>query len=115
MVTTPDQVWGRSSYVPNPNLRTGTAFGGQVTFPYAYDGVYQRLVRKYFRLAGIEDAGIHILRKTAGALLIQAGVDIYRVSKFLGHSSVGVTERHYVDLLSNDYEDMSKVLEKIIG
>ena len=51
------------------------------------------------------------MRKTAGALLIQAGIDIYKVSKFLGHSSVTVTEKHYVDLLKQDYVDISNIIE----
>ena len=80
-------------------------------FPFAYDGVYEKIVRKYYRLAGIFDADLHTLRKTAGALLIQAEVDIYRVSKFLGHSSVTVTERHYVDLLRQDYLDIAQIIE----
>ena len=82
-----------------------------VPFPYAYDGVYQMIVRKYFRLAGIQNASLHTLRKTAGARLIQANVDIYRVSKFLGHSSVTVTERHYVDLLRENYQDIAQISE----
>ena len=49
--------------------------------------------------------------KSAGARLIQANVDIYRVSKFLGHSSVTVTERHYVDLLRENYQDIAKISE----
>lgn len=81
-------------------------------FPYSYDGVYEMIVRKYYPLAGIQDANLHTLRKTAGAHLIQAGVDIYRVSKFLGHSSVTVTERHYVDLLSEDYQEISEMMDR---
>ena len=80
-------------------------------FPFAYDGVYEKIVRKYYPLAGIFEADLHTLRKTAGALLIQADVDIYRVSKFLGHSSVTVTERHYVDLLKQDYQDIARIME----
>ena len=79
-------------------------------FPFAYDGVYEKLVRKYYPLAGIIGANLHNLRKTSGGLLIQAGKDIYRVSKFLGHSSVVVTEKHYVDLLRDDYQDMARAL-----
>ena len=52
----------------------------------------------------------HTLRKTCGSLLVQNGVDIYRVSKWLGHSSVSVTEQHYIDLLKKDYEDISLLL-----
>ena len=81
-------------------------------FPYTYSAVSQALSRKLFVKAKIADANLHTLRKTAGALLIQAGVDIYRVSKFLGHSSVKVTEQHYVDLLRSDYSDMSTILER---
>jgi len=86
--------------------------GERAPFPYTYSTVSQALSRKLFHKAKIPDANLHTLRKTAGALLIQAGVDIYRVSKFLGHSSVKVTEQHYVDLLQSDYSDMSTILER---
>ncbi|MEA3288253.1 MAG: tyrosine-type recombinase/integrase [Candidatus Marinimicrobia bacterium] len=76
-----------------------------------YSAVSQSLSRRLFHSAEIPDANLHTLRKTAGARLIQKGVDIYRVSKFLGHSSVKVTEKHYVDLLEVDYQDMSALLE----
>jgi len=82
-----------------------------VPFPFTYYEVYRQIVRKYFPQAGIFEADLHTLRKTAGALLIQEGVDIYRVSKFLGHSSVTVTERHYVDLLKQDYQDLARIME----
>lgn len=36
---------------------------------------------------------------------------IYKVSKFLGHSSVTVTEKHYFDLLKQDYVDISMIME----
>ena len=71
-------------------------------------------MKKYYKRAGIKNANLHTLRKTAGALLIQQGVDIYRVSRFLGHSSVVVTERHYIDLLQKEYSDMTAALENAI-
>ena len=86
--------------------------GERAPFPYTYSAVSQALSRKLFHTAKMPDANLHTLRKTAGALLIQGGVDIYRVSKFLGHSSVKVTEQHYVDLLQADYADMSSILER---
>jgi len=52
----------------------------------------------------------HALRRTAGAWLILGGVDIYRVSKWLGHSSVVVTEKYYVDILPQDYHNSSNFL-----
>ena len=78
-------------------------------FDISGDRVY-RLIKKYYRIAEIANADVHTLRKTCGSLLIQNGVDIYRVSKWLGHSTVAVTERHYVDLLSSEYEDLALLL-----
>ena len=83
-------------------------------FPFRYEYVYSRIVKKYYKRSGIKNANLHTLRKTAGALLIQQGVDIYRVSRFLGHSSVVVTERHYTDLLQKEYSDMTAALENAI-
>jgi integrase/recombinase XerD len=84
-------------------------------FPYNHDYVYSRIVRKYYDRVDINNANLHTLRKTAGALLIQQGVDIYRVSRFLGHASVTVTERHYVDLLQDDYTVMSESIESALN
>jgi len=83
-------------------------------FPYKYEYVYSRIVRKYYKRVGIKDTGLHSLRKTAGALLVQSGISIYGVSKFLGHSSVTVTERHYADLVQRNYAEMSEALDKAI-
>lgn len=49
--------------------------------------------KKVIRKLNIDDAvHFHTLRHTYATHLIQAGVNIYDVSKFLGHSSVVVTE-----------------------
>ncbi len=53
---------------------------------------------------------IHDLRRTCGAWLIQEGVDIYRVSKYLRHSSVTVTEKYYVDILPSDLTDIASIM-----
>lgn len=44
----------------------------------------------------------HTLRHTFGTRWLQAGGDIYKLSKILGHASVAVTEAHYVHLLKED-------------
>ena len=65
--------------------------------------------RKLAKLAGIKTK-VHDLRRTCGAWLIQSGVDIYQVSKYLRHSSVVVTEKHYIDILPSD---MSGIANKM--
>ncbi|MEO8256233.1 MAG: tyrosine-type recombinase/integrase [Acidobacteriota bacterium] len=44
----------------------------------------------------------HAMRHTFGTRWLQAGGDIYKLSKILGHSSVAVTEAHYAHLLKED-------------
>ena len=44
----------------------------------------------------------HTLRHTFGTRRLQAGGDIYKLSRILGHSSVAVTEAHYAHLLKDD-------------
>jgi integrase/recombinase XerD len=44
----------------------------------------------------------HVLRHTYGTRWLQAGGDIYKLSRILGHASVSVTEAHYVHLLKDD-------------
>jgi len=70
------------------------------------------MAEKYFKLANIENASLHTLRKTCGSILVQQGLDIYRVSKWLGHSSVAVTEKHYIDLLQSEYQDMATIISQ---
>ena len=111
---------GISRYVPMTptvvkllldRLTEGTKF----PFKYGQDHVSHRL-RDYYRTAGIENANLHTLRKTFGSLLIQEGyADIYIVSKLLGHSSVKVTERHYIHLLDENYQSSVNGLDEILN
>jgi len=69
---------------------------------------------KFRRLAKKTDLpkgfSLHSLRSTFGSTLINMGVDIYTVSKFLGHSSVKVTEKHYLAL---DPEHAKSAINKL--
>jgi site-specific recombinase XerD len=44
--------------------------------------------------ADVAGVTLHTLRHTCASRLVQAGVDLYKVKKWLGHSSVVVTERY---------------------
>lgn len=48
--------------------------------------------------AGMPEVQFRDLRRSCGTLLVQQGVDIFVVSKILGHSSVNVTQQHYAHL-----------------
>lgn len=76
--------------------------GREYPFLYTPD-YYSHKIHDYYKPAKIYGATLHSLRKTFGSILIQYGkADIYTVSKLLGHFSVTVTEKYYVDLLDDN-------------
>jgi integrase len=60
---------------------------------------------------GLDDATLHTLRHTCASRLVQAGMELYRVSKWLGHSSITVTER-YAHLAPTALADGAALLEQ---
>ena len=52
--------------------------------------------------SGISDLRWHDLRRTCGSWMLQDGVSIEVVSKWLGHGSIAVTERSYAFLRTED-------------
>ena len=69
-------------------------------------GNFESNFRKYIARAGLnEEYSPHCLRNNFAKRCLMNGMDIYTLSKILGHSSVTVTEQAYLDI--ND-DDMSK-------
>ena len=54
-------------------------------------GAFHGNLQSYFRQAGMKPARVHIFRYTAAKLRREAGEDVEDVSRFLDHSSLGVT------------------------
>lgn len=65
------------------------------TTPKGAVSVFDKMYRQVFETAGIKKPGqlSHTLRHTFAVELLKAGVDIRKVSKTLGHSSVTITQR----------------------
>ncbi len=82
-------------------------------FGFTRDMVYNR-IKYLLNKAGIENASTHTLRKTAGAWYYMATRDIFATSRFLGHSSVKVTEQHYAGLIQSLQVEYSNIFEKTI-
>ncbi|WP_167856344.1 site-specific integrase [Hymenobacter metallicola] len=73
---------------------------------------YNRYLKEVAALCGlsVERLTTHIGRKTAGVLLLNAGVRMEVVSKILGHSSIKMTERIYAKILDKTIaEDINRV------
>ena len=69
-------------------------------------GNFESNFRKYIARVGLnEEYSPHCLRNNFAKRCLMNGMDIYTLSKILGHSSVTVTEQAYLDI--ND-DDMSK-------
>ena len=54
----------------------------------------RRAFRKALKMATIQDFHFHDLRHTFATRLVQAGVDLYKVQKLLGHRSPVMTQRY---------------------
>ena len=69
-------------------------------------GNFESNFKKYINRAGLnEDYCPHCLRNNFAKRCLMNGMDIFTLSKILGHSSVEVTEQAYLDLTD---EDISK-------
>ncbi|MGE3978707.1 MAG: site-specific integrase [Nitrospira sp.] len=73
-------------------------------------------LRRSFRLAlkkaGIEDFHFHDLRHTFATRLVQAGVELYKVQRLLGHKSPIMTQRyahHYPESLRDGVEILDRI------
>lgn len=58
-----------------------------------YDPLMERIIHDH---PDIKKLNMHALRHTCGTLLYDSTKDIYAVSKYMGHSSVKVTEKYYM-------------------
>ena len=72
---------------PNSSLWPSSADSGRgITC-----GTFYGNLRRYFKVAGLPPAGVHIFRHSAAKLRREAGESIEQVSRFLDHSSLAVT------------------------
>ena len=78
----------------------------------------KKILRDAFRISfyrvlkkvGIENFCIHDIRHTFATRLAQAGVDLYKISKLLGHKDIKMTQR-YAHHCSDSLRDGVKTLE----
>ncbi len=68
-------------------------------------------IRAHAKMPGVT---AHTLRHTCASRLVQQGVSIYKVQKFLGHSDIRMTER-YSHLAPSDLDDVAKALEPAVS
>lgn len=80
---------------------------------------FERNFRNYTNKLGIKNAHPHMLRNNFARRFLMNGGDIYTLSRILGHSSVTVTEKAYLDLNDEDirinyapYSPLEKIMKR---
>lgn len=69
----------------------------QVFLPKLPNWTAMQAIGRFSRLrdfCDMPDVTLHTLRHTCASRLVQAGMDLYRVKEWLGHSSITVTQRY---------------------
>ncbi len=72
--------------------------------------VLHKKINKYLKRLGLT-GGPHALRHYCATQLLNAGVPIIKVSKFLGHADITTTQKHYEHLLVSDFAHVADVLD----
>lgn len=80
---------------------------------------FEKNFRDYTQRVGIKKAHPHMLRNNFARRFLMNGGDIYTLSRILGHSSVTVTEKAYLDLDNEDlrvnyapYSPLEKIMKR---
>ncbi len=93
------------------SLTTELVFSSKAFTPMEA-GHLRRSFRLALKRAEIEDFHFHDLRHTFATRLVQAGVDLYKVQRLLGHKSPTMTQRyahHYPESLRDGVEILDRV------
>ena len=67
---------------------------------------FEANIRKYAQRIGLKEIHPHCFRNNFAKRFLMNGGDIYTLSRLLGHSSVTVTERAYLDVDTDDLHDL---------
>jgi site-specific recombinase XerD len=70
-------------------------------------------LKTIFQAAGLPDAHPHMLRDTFAVEMLVAGVPIDQVSMLLGHSSVKITEKHYLPWVRARQRQLEESVRKV--
>jgi integrase len=94
-----------------PNAAGWYFWSGESAIATATDN-WRRRFEQVFKRAGIEGGQPHRFRDTFAVDLLLRGVPIDQVSILLGHSSVKITERHYLAFVAARREQIANSLRK---
>jgi len=82
----------------------------QPIFPITPNRIYH-IIKRYARLAGIDDISPHSLRHYFATILIERGASLHAVQQLLGHSSIKTTSI-YLDLVPQHLQATIAILDR---
>lgn len=74
--------------------------------------VLSREINRICEKAKIEKFHFHQLRSTDTTMLFELGIPIEDISKYLGHTSINTTKKHYLELTDSRKQNISNVLQE---
>ena len=86
-------------------------FGGIRRLPYT---TLERVKNNAIKETGLPFVRFHDFRHSHASYLIEKGVNIYKISKRLGHTSISITLDRYGHLLDVDGDEILKAIEEEI-
>jgi integrase len=76
-------------------------------------------MRRYFKpalkRAGLGESRFHDLRHTFASMMFAAGVDVYKVSRWMGRANISTTDSIYPHLYLTDHSNESARVAKWLG
>lgn len=67
------------------------------------------------RKVKVTDVSLHKLRATFASHLALSGVDLYQISKLIGHASVLTTQKYYASLITSELHGVVARLQPVTG
>lgn len=99
-IPVPADVWEVVKQMPE-----GALFAGKINAYRGYNGQQERFTKEAEKI-GFKRLNTHMLRHAFASNMISKGMNIFVVSKLLGHNSVEVTSRVYAHLLEKDHSEI---------
>jgi integrase len=89
---------------PHPSYRS----------PFSYSTFFDNHFKPALADVGLPEVRFHDLRHSAAALWLTAGVSPYKVSRWLGHANIAITDRLYGHLIPDDHARDLALIETYI-
>jgi integrase len=102
----------RQDELPNP-APLNLVFLNAVGTPFDHKYV-NKFLHRALEQAGLPKTGIHALRHSAATFMLMNGLNLHQVSRFLGHSQIGLTSDLYGHVLTDEMRSVGERLQTAI-